>query len=477
MSLRVRDASLFVQPLRLRTPFSFGAVTLEELPHVFLRLETTVDGTDSVGVASDHALPGWFEKDPEKSVRDDVANDLLVIEHAASAAEGTAAETPFALWTDLYDAQSRWAAERGHPPLLAGFGVSLVERALIDAFCKARATTFFEAVADGDFGVRPGEIYDELAGSTPADYLPAAPSRSVAVRHTVGLSDPLTAADVEDPVGDGLPESLAEFVEEDGVRYLKCKIGGDVETDVERLARIASVVDERRDDYGVTLDANEQYETVDALEALWDRLRSRADLGRFVDSVICVEQPLDRSVALGEAAGEMLAEWDGPPIIVDESDGELDSLATALELGYAGTSAKSCKGVFKALVNACLIEHRQATGDGDYLLTAEDLTTVGPVTLPQDLALVATLGVEHVERNGHHYIRGLSGFPEDVQRRVLEAQDDLYRRRDGVAVLSIERGELDLDGVVEAPFGVAAEIDPTRFTPLAEWDPDSLDLT
>ena len=42
----------------------------------------------------------------------------------------------------------------------------------------------------------------------------------------------------------------------------------------------------------------------------------------------------------------------------------------------------------------------------------------------QDLAAQSALGIESVERNGHHYFAGLSMFPPDVQRQVAQAHPD-----------------------------------------------------
>jgi hypothetical protein len=90
-------------------------------------------------------------------------------------------------------------------------------------------------------------------------------------------------------------------------------------------------------------------------------------------------------------------------LIIDESDAELDSLPRALALGYHGTSHKNCKGVFKGIANACLLEALRRQSGGDRLvMSGEDLANIGPVALLQDLAVVATLGVSSVERNGHH---------------------------------------------------------------------------
>ena len=102
-------------------------------------------------------------------------------------------------------------------------------------------------------------------------------------------------------------------------------------------------------------------------------------------------------------------------MIIDESDGELDSYRRALELGYRGVSSKNCKGPIKSLLNAGLtwVRNQQASdANYYYLMTGEDLCSVGVVPVQSDLCLAATLGLDHVERNGHHYHPGLSYLPE-----------------------------------------------------------------
>lgn len=150
-------------------------------------------------------------------------------------------------------------------------------------------------------------------------------------------------------------------------------------------------------------------------------------------------------------------------MIIDESDGALGDLPRALELGYAGTSHKNCKGIVKGIANACLLEKRRRGGHR-LVLTGEDLCNLGPVALLQDLALMALLGIEHVERNGHHYYRGLSLWPGDWQDATLAAHGDLYaRHRDGFACLHIRGGRVGLDSVNAAPLGVKPLFDPSRF--------------
>ena len=98
------------------------------------------------------------------------------------------------------------------------------------------------------------------------------------------------------------------------------------------------------------------------------------------------------------------------------------------------------------------------------VLTGEDLCNLGPVALLQDLAMMALLGIGHVERNGHHYYRGLTLWPADWQDAVLAAHSDLYaRHHEGFACLQIRRGRVALGSVNTAPLGLATLFDPSRF--------------
>lgn len=61
------------------------------------------------------------------------------------------------------------------------------------------------------------------------------------------------------------------------------------------------------------------------------------------------------------------------------------------------------------------------------MMSAEDLTNQAGIALQQDLALANFIGVEHVERNGHHYVKGMPGAPPEEQHQFAEMHGDLYR--------------------------------------------------
>ena len=127
------------------------------------------------------------------------------------------------------------------------------------------------------------------------------------------------------------------------------------------------------------------------------------------------------------------------------------------------------------------MEHRRRTSpagagvDRGYILSGEDLSNVGPVALPQDLCVAANLGITHVERNGHHYFRGLSMFPPDVQAAALRAQPDLYRRHElGFVTPQVVGGRMRVGSAVAQGTGANVPLDPARFTPVGQWTFESL---
>ena len=429
---------------------------------MFLQIECEVDGKKSYGVSADNLIPKWFTKDPETRYEDDLRDMRQVIRQAGEfSVQVGAVESVFDLWLQVHEAQQAWASDYGYPPLLWNFGVSLVERALIDAYCRAKGITFPEAVQENSLGIRLSDIHPVLARHLPPGLLPANPLQEIHIRHTVGLSDYISEAEIEDEqrLDDGLPQSLEANIRTYGVRYFKIKINGDVERDAERLCRIDTVLNECGvSDYYFTLDGNEQYQSVAEFKWFWERIVSEASCSPHMKRLLFVEQPFHRKVALNEETRKDLTAWDDRPlIIIDESDAEIDSMQTALESGYAGTSHKNCKGVFKSLANACLLQFlREQEPHSKLILSGEDLANIGPIALLQDLVMVAVLGIQNIERNGHHYFPGLSVFPLDMQKLVLDEHPDLYHQPGLFPTLNIRNGKIEIASLLQAPFGSEA---------------------
>lgn len=435
---------------------------MTEVPHLLVRVTVETSRGTQTGISADSLIPKWFTKNPATSFEDaDLPEMLAVIRNAADIAIGLNQQHDvFSWWRELYHGQQQWAQERTIPPLLAGFGVSLMERAVIDACCRDWQTTLFAALRDNRFGVRLDQVRPSTAGLKLADVLPRRPRRDVFLRHTIGLADPLSGADIpaDEVVDDGLPHSLIDNIRRYQLSHFKIKLGGDLQVDRERLGEVAAIIKQQAErPVKVTLDANEHYRSIAAFREHWSHWNESADIRQLLEqSLLFVEQPLHRDCAFSDQVAPELNRWPtAPPIIIDESDGDLDSFPRAIDFGYAGTSHKNCKGVFKGLINAATMHARRLHGHRG-ILSAEDLVNVGPVALLQDLAVVAAFGINHVERNGHHYFAGLSAFGDPIQRQMIELHSDLYRMTEqGWATLAPRHGRLALSTVNRAPFGVA----------------------
>lgn len=428
---------------------------MTELPHLIVCIDLEIDGEKADGIASEGLPPKWFTKNPSTTFEEQDLPDMLRVIHQAAdfLSEHKEPQAFFPLWQSLYHKQMTWAGENGIPPLLASLGTSLMERALLDGMCRHLGRPLHTLL---DEIIELGAIHPELCGKKPSDFL-SPPTDILIARHTVGLGDPLDASDVtpENAVCDGLPFTLEECIADYGLTHFKVKLCGDFDRDSTRLRRLAAIFEEKGPaGFQFTLDGNEQYKDIGEFRTHWDKHRADPALADFWEHLLFVEQPLHRDYALIDAVGSALAAWnEAPPMIIDESDAEMDSLPRALELGYAGTSHKNCKGVLKGIANACLLKHRGRSG----VLSGEDLANVGPIALLQDLAVMALLGITHVERNGHHYFRGLSMWPKSVTDTVFLKHGDLYHPHDeGFPTLAIHGGKIRIGTVNAAPFGCAA---------------------
>jgi hypothetical protein len=471
--IRVLRQRWFDRPLQTRIPFRYGIATLTECQHAWLELEAEIDGERVTGWAADHLPPKWFTKDPQRALDAEVEDMREVLRaasrHAASA-RGSVAE----IYEAMDARQREWARARGHPPLLAHFGVSLVERALLDAHCRRHRITLAAALRDPRVGFAPARLHPELAGTTVAEGLPAAPLSRAWARHTVGLGDPLEDGDVgpgEDP-GDGLPVSLVAVIRRYRQTHFKIKVAATAPDPVARLARTVAIIGrETGGEFTATLDGNETFPDIASLRTFWDEARREPALAPLWSRLLFLEQPIARSHALAEEVGDAMRDWpERPPLLIDESGAEPADTRRALELGYAGVSHKNCKGVLHGVANACLLaRRRREQPSGSWMMSAEDLSNIGPISLPQDLAVQAALGNASIERNSHHYFAGLSGWPEATRAYARATFADLYADTPaGWPTLAVCDGRIALDTCNAAAFGGPWPVMPPERAPWFE---------
>jgi len=455
-TLSVLGFEAYERDIRLRLPFRFGAATLREVPQIYLRaLIRLGDGREGWGASAELLAPKWFDKDPALTNEQNFAQlrrSLAIAAELAGQAEPAAA---FARHAAIEPEQHRRCAAGGLNGLVAGYGLALVDRAVIDALCRLQAVDVFTAVQENRLGIGPATAPD-LAGFDLDRFLAGrAPAERIRTRHTVGLADALTRGDVEQPVGDGLPESLEEAVAAYGLRHFKIKLSGHADADLDRLVRIAGVLEAVPEPIHATLDGNEQFESAEAAADLVERVFREPRLARLAASVLFLEQPITRSRALSQPIGALARLL---PVEIDESDERMDVFPLARAAGYRGISAKSCKGFYRALLNRARVAAWNAeAGEPRFFMSAEDLTTQPGIALQEDLALATLIGCDHTERNGHHYVDGFGEAGAEA-KRFAAAHPDLYQRRGGRVRLAIRDGALEL-GSLRVP-GLAAGAEP-----------------
>lgn len=454
--LRLVEAEFFERPVRLRLPFRFGVVTLTEAPQMFVRVwVSVVNGFESEGVSAEMLAPKWFDKSLELSNEENFDQLRRSLAMARRSLLAAGSDTAFGLSAEVDRAHHEACAAVGLNGLIASYGLALIDRAIIDALGRIETASVFSLVRENRLGLNAATTPD-LKGFDFDKFLGGlSPAQSIHARHTVGLVDALTRAETEgNRLDDGLPESLEEVIAAYGHRYFKLKVGGEVDADLDRLTRIASVLDANGLPYQATLDGNEQYHDIGAVAELWRRIGEDPRLARLKSSTLFIEQPISRDGAL---SAPVHAVSDEVPIEIDESDADVGVFPRARALGYRGISSKSCKGFYRGLINRARIEQWNAEEPGRYFMSAEDLTTQAGVAVQQDLALATLIGATHVERNGHHYVDGMSGAPAAEEDAFLAAHGDLYHRADNGRVRvtikdgAIAIGSLDTHGLGVGP--------------------------
>lgn len=459
-TFRVDAIELFERPVRLRLPFRFGIVTLTETPQAFVRASVTLEGGGSaVGAAAELMVPKWFDKDPSLSNEANVDQ----LRRSAAMARGLYLDgvprSAFGHFAAHHRDQFEGAAAEGLPPLVAAFGPALIDRALIDALGRATGRSFYDLAGGNALGLAADPaLTPDLEGFDCGRFLAGLrPTDRIAARHTVGLVDPLIAADVGERPADDLPVTLEEVVAAYGHRWFKLKVSGDLDADLDRLSRIASVLDRTAGQYRATLDGNEQYGSADSVLELWRRMAETPALSRLAASIAYIEQPIARGRTFEEPVDPLAAER---PVIIDEADAPLDAFPRAAALGYAGISSKTCKGVFRSLLNAArAAKWNEDAGAPRFFLSAEDLTTQAGLAVQQDLALVNLIGLRHVERNGHHYVDGFGTAPPAEQEAFRAGHPDIYRATPAGPRLAIADGDLSIGSLAHPGFATAAHPD------------------
>jgi hypothetical protein len=475
IKLAIEDVRFYIRNRTLRLPFRYGKACLTAAPLLHCRLRVKGEnGVTGEGVSGDMLPPKWFDKSPEKTFRNNIDELIQAARIGEQSFRDAAAnaETPFRIWQHADATARKQAADKGLNGLTAGFGVSILERAMIDAACRIADRPFHEIVRSNAIGLVPESVHADLAGFTLSECIPNAPLETIAVRHTVGFADPICDRELDDvPSDDTIPRSVEGWIREGKIRYFKIKVSGDVDADGNRLEALATLFDAQcPDGYHVTLDGNEQFPGLNELKQWYASMKTRSTLSNLLERVLYLEQPLERDIAIDCRVDDDTL----PPLIIDESDDSVDAFQRAHPLGYRGCSVKNCKGVIPALLNAMIVQRLNRDQPGKYFLTSEDLCNQPIVPLQQDLCTLSTLGIAHSERNGHHYGGAADHLSRIETQACLTSHADLYSAHALAPAVRVEHGQLSIASIHQQGFGIAAPPDFNAMTLLEDWSFETL---
>ncbi|MEO7425956.1 MAG: mandelate racemase, partial [Fibrobacteria bacterium] len=150
---RLREASVFSRQVKTRMPFRFGRATMTQMPIIHLRLKLeSGEGELIEGAAACGIPPLWFDKAAGKTHADNIQDLLVSLRLALDEYMLMDAAPVWFLHKVAEPPVRKMAAAKGLNGLTAGFGVALVDSALIDAACRQARVSFHGALKANLFG-------------------------------------------------------------------------------------------------------------------------------------------------------------------------------------------------------------------------------------------------------------------------------------------------------------------------------------
>jgi len=308
------------------------------------------------------------------------------------------------------------------PDLGVLVSTSPIDAAIHDAFGRVNNISSYEGYSrkymEHDLSFYLGE---EFRGRYISDYLRPSFAKELPIFHLVGALDKLTKDEVDasDPK-DGLPVSLEEWIERDGVFCLKVKLSGtNIDWDVERTKTVAELAHEilkekGRDKFFLSVDSNEMNPNPEATLEYLRKLKRSSPLA--FNNLLYLEQPTERDLSRHMFSMKKVAEI--KPVLADEGVTDLESFELALKLGWSGVAVKACKWHSSGLLYISKMEHLGIP------YSIQDLTCPG-LALVHSASLAARSNpIKGFEYNARQYLP--FAYPE-IQKR----HETLFKVRDG----------------------------------------------
>jgi L-alanine-DL-glutamate epimerase-like enolase superfamily enzyme len=284
------------------------------------------------------------------------------------------------------------------PDLAIALALSPLDIALHDAYGRLHGKNSFDCFGPEFVGTDLSHwLGEEFIGKPFSDILSDKPSPTLHLYHLVGSLDPLSNDDLNRKIGDGLPETLEEWIRSQQLSHLKVKLTGkDLDADVGRVYEIDRIAARTfpTKQFSYSLDFNEACESEDYVIDFLERLER---LSRDATTKLhYIEQPMTRDLrSRKEVTMHRVSRL--KPVVIDESLTDLDMLRFAKQQGYSGIAVKACKGISDSVLLSA------AAKQWGMKIYVQDLTCVGGSFMASAALASRLRGVTAVEGNGRQY--------------------------------------------------------------------------
>jgi len=410
----LKNVATTTEQVEYRTPIKFGGRVVNDavLLNVIVDVETR-DGRRGQGFGSMPMGNVWGWPSQTVAGEDTLAAMISLGQRLVDRANDYSdAGHPLEITHDLaadYDPVANEVtseAELAEPmPRLAQLvAISPLEAAIHDALGKTLGENCYNLLGEQFTNTDLSSyLTDEFVGEYLDRYTLREPKPKMPLYHLVGALDPLTEGEIETRVGDGLPETLGEWILADGLTHLKIKLSGeDLDWDVERVAGVEKVAVEAQAKRGCTvwhysLDFNEKCSSVQYVLDFLQRVREVSPAA--LDRAQYIEQPTHRDLR-ANPENTMHEAAKIKPVVIDESLVDLESLLLAREQGYSGVALKACKGHTEALLMGA------AAQKYGLFLCVQDLTCPGASFLHSASLAARIPTIAAIEGNSRQYCPG-----------------------------------------------------------------------
>jgi L-alanine-DL-glutamate epimerase-like enolase superfamily enzyme len=410
--IRVERVSIGFEDFLYRSPVKFAGALMDRATILNVECEVrTRGGKNATGVGS---MPfNHIFSYPSKTMTHEAKNSAMKA-LASVLAKTTENRGEFSdpidiivsLMPEYLKAAAAVSAQRKLPdpiPKLCTLVTSAAfDAAVHDAFGKAHRVSTFATYGpefmNHDLSRYLGADYK---GDYVGNYLLREPKPRMTLCHLVGAVDPLDASQLTKPIGDGLPETLSDWIAYNGLRELKIKVNGDdLAWDVERVLhvdRVMRAAQERRGDtrWEYVVDFNEKCPNVEYYLRFLHELKAKMPGG--LSRIKYVEQPTARDLR-AHPENRMHEAAKLCPVIIDESLIDVESLLLAREMGWSGAVVKSPKGLTQMLLITAV------AGKQKIFLGGGDMSCPGRALVQTAAFQVRVPTITAIEANARQYL-------------------------------------------------------------------------